>query len=207
MSNKSLTIVLPVYNGESRLTQCAGEILELASELTSQFSILVVDDGSTDDTSAVARELSNRFPQITLLRHRHRQGLSPIIDMVRRRVTSDVVIVHDGVTPIDTTQVRRLWQQSIEGQEAQCVVSTNDLTELKSVRPTHEAMAKVHERVLGFHLLQSANEQEVSAPVTTPTTLHRPSDPQPSDRTGVGQIPPLPRPNFLSTVADFALGE
>ena len=55
MSNKSLTIVLPVHNGESRLTQFAGEILELASELTPHFSILVVDDGSTDDTSAVAR--------------------------------------------------------------------------------------------------------------------------------------------------------
>ncbi len=32
--------------------------------------------------------------------------------MVRRRVDSDVVIVHDGVTPIDAVQVRRLWRQT-----------------------------------------------------------------------------------------------
>ena len=58
MSNKSLTIVLPVHNGESRLAASVTEMLELASDLTSRFSIMIVDDGSTDDTSAVAEELS-----------------------------------------------------------------------------------------------------------------------------------------------------
>ncbi len=112
MSNKSLTVVLPVYNGESRLASCVTQMLELASDLTSQFSIMIVDDGSTDDTSAVAQELSTRYPQVTVQRQRHRSGLGPIISMVRRRVDSDVVIVHDGVTPIDPVKVRRLWRQS-----------------------------------------------------------------------------------------------
>ena len=116
MSNRSLTIVLPVYNGESRLTNCVQQMLELASDLTSQFSILIVDDGSTDDTSAVAQELSTRYPQVKLRRHRQRSGLGPIISMVRRRVDSDVVIVHDGVTPIDAVQVRRLWRQSVSSE-------------------------------------------------------------------------------------------
>ena len=112
MSNKSLTIVLPVYNGESRLTHHVTEMLELASELTSHFEVMIVDDGSTDDTSAVAQELATQYPQISVRRHRHRRGLGPIISMVQRRVSTDVVIVHDGVTPINSVEVRRLWQQS-----------------------------------------------------------------------------------------------
>ena len=52
--NKSLTVVLPVYNGESRLRKSVNEILELASELTSKFGVLIIDDGSNDATNEVA---------------------------------------------------------------------------------------------------------------------------------------------------------
>lgn len=205
MSNRSLTVVLPVYNRESRLSNCVEQVLELASELTPEFSILIVDDGSTDDTSTVAAELSTRYPQIRVRRYRSRQGLGPIISMVRRRVTSDVVIVHDGVTPIDPSQVRRLWVQEAHGQGGGS--EQPGLGELAEVRATHEAMWRAHRRVLGFHLVECDSLGPVPAPNTaaSPAAAHRPS--VPSDPHGVGQIPPVPRPNFLSAMAQFALGE
>ena len=107
-TNKSLTIVLPVYNGESQLALSVTEMLELASDLTPHFKIMIVDDGSTDETSTVAQELAHRYPQVSVERQRQRSGLGPIISLVRRCVDSDVVIVHDGVSPIDAVQVRRL---------------------------------------------------------------------------------------------------
>jgi glycosyltransferase involved in cell wall biosynthesis len=214
VSNKSLTIVLPVYNGESRLTHHVTEMLELASELTSRFEVMIVDDGSTDETSAVAQELATQFPQISVRRHRHRRGLGPIISMVQRRVSTDVVIVHDGVTPINPVEVRRLWQQSA-AEAAQPVssgrtVSTKvEVKELAGVRATHTAMALAHERVLGFHLLQPIREEDALGQASTSSSseAQSPKRPRPTNPSGVGMIPPLPRPNFLSAVADFALGE
>jgi hypothetical protein len=205
VSNKSLTIVLPVYNGESRLTHHVTEMLELASELTSSFEVMIVDDGSTDDTSAVAQELATQYPQISVRRHRHRRGLGPIISMVQRRVSTDVVIVHDGVTPINSVEVRRLWQQSAAGTTP----NTLESKVLAGVRATHTAVALAHERVLGFHLLQPMREEASGPPVptTSPSTTHSPKNPRPTDRSGVGQIPLMPRPNFLSVMADFAFGE
>jgi hypothetical protein len=208
VSNKSLTIVLPVHNGEKRLAESVTEMLELASDLTSRFSIMIVDDGSTDDTSAVAKELSSMYPQVTVQRQRQRSGLGPIISMVRRRVNSDVVIVHDGVTPIDAVQVRRLWRQR-DAQASPAKSSKRDMNDLAAVRATHTAMALVHGRVMGFQLLEPTAQEDKSAPMPTaaPATTRPTSQPRPSDRTGVGQIPPLPRPNFLSTLAQFTLGE
>ncbi len=206
MPNKSLTIVLPVHNSEAQLASSVNEMLELASDLTSQFTIMIVDDGSTDDTSAVAHELSTRYPQVRVQRQRQRSGLGPIISMVRRRVNSDVVIVHDGVTPIDAVQVRRLWRQSDAHSAPTVASSKRDIGELASVRATHNAMALVHGRVMGFHLLAPIAEDEKSTPTAPPT--NRPIvHPRPTDRTGVGQIPALPRPNFLSALAQFTLGE
>jgi hypothetical protein len=67
-------------------------------------------------------------------------------------------------------------------------------------------MALVHGRVMGFHLLEPLAQQEQQTP-TAPTTARPAPQPRPGDRTGVGQIPTLPRPNFLSAVAEFTLGE
>jgi glycosyltransferase involved in cell wall biosynthesis len=206
VANKSLTIVLPVYNSESQLSGSVTQMLELASDLTSDFSILIVDDGSTDETCAVAHELALQYPQVTVQRQRQRSGLGPIITMVRRRVNSDVVIVHDGVTPIDAVQVRRLWRQRDAQASPAKAASKRDLNELAAVRQTHNAMALVHGRVMGFHLLEPLAQQEQQAP-TAPTTARPAPQPRPGDRTGVGQIPALPRPNFLSAVAEFTLGE
>jgi glycosyltransferase involved in cell wall biosynthesis len=209
VANKSLTIVLPVHNHEAQLADNVTQMLELASDLTSNFSILIVDDGSTDDTGAVAQELALKYPQVTVQRQRQQSGLGPIITMVRRRVNSDVVIMHDGVTPIDAVQVRRLWRQRDAQAAPAKPASKRDLSDLTAVRQTHNAMALVHGRVMGFHLLEPLAQEQATptAPTTAPSTARPAPQPRPGDRTGVGQIPPLPRPNFLSAVAEFTLGE
>jgi hypothetical protein len=215
VSNKSLTIVLPVYNNESQLEPSVTQMLDLASDLTSRFAVMIVDDGSTDDTSNVAQGLASKYPQVFVHRQRQRSGLGPIISLVQRRIKSDVVIMHDGVTPIDPVQVRRLWRQS-DAQAAPAVAGAKrdrDIRDLASVRQTHNAMALVHGRVMGFHIVepltaeQLADDKSSPTPTVVPATNRPATKPRPTDRTGVGQIPPLPRPNFLSAVAQFTLGE
>jgi Glycosyl transferase family 2 len=214
--NKSLTIVLPVYNGESRLRQSVGEILDLAGELTTQFGVVIVDDGSTDATFEVAAELAANYPQISVQRHRHRCGLGPIMDALNRHVKSDVVILHDGVTKIDTNQVRRLWRESVErrpnGELAmkEATTQSEDICDFDNLPAIHAAMQEAHLRMLGFQLIAPAlpkdREQDAEFATAAPS-VPRTDAAHGKSRSGVGQIPSLPRPKFLSALAQFALGE
>lgn len=211
--DKSLTIVLPVYNGESRLRDRVGQVLDLASELTTRFSVLIVDDGSTDATYEVATELAASYPQITLRRHRHRCGLGPIIESLNWHVKSDIVILHDGVTKIDTNQVRRLWNQNVEyrrngGYEMNSTTGPEDICDFENLPGIHAAMQDAHSRAFGFQLIAAAapTANKVSAAVATDRTP-RTDAAHGKVRGGVGQIPPLPRPKFLSALAQFAFGE
>lgn len=215
MLNKSLTIVLPVYNGESRLRARVNEILELASELTASFGILIIDDGSTDATCEVAEELAARYPQVAIHRHRHRRGLGPTIEYVQRHVRSDAVIVHDGVTAIDPNQMRSVWRNwiaqssSMANRSAVSTASQCDVRDFGNLPAIHAAMERAHGRLLGFQLVMPMrtddspsggdNSTVSNAPRTDAAHLY--------GRLGVGQIPPLPRPKFLSALAEFAWGE
>jgi glycosyltransferase involved in cell wall biosynthesis len=214
--NKSLTIALPMHNGETRLRKCVHELLYLASELTDDFSLLIIDDGSTDDTFDVAQELAARYPQISVERHRVRRGLGPTIEAIERRERADVVIVHDGTSSIDVAQVRRLWQRSaapsweVHGDHSAGEDSGRwDRGELADLPSIHDAMADAHQRLLGFHLLRPIRSDEALMHVgaAAPAACSGPKGKLPVDSSDVGRIPSLPRPKFLSTLVEFAFGE
>lgn len=212
MFNKSLTIVLPVHNGESGLRKSVGELLELASELTPDFGVLIVDDGSTDSTFEVAEELASRYPQVSVRRHRQCLGLGATTKFIRRHVKSDVVMLHDGVSTISSQHVRKRWQQWVEkssdsdlGTDAADGIAEG-LADFAQLPQMHAAMQRVHRQLLGFQLITMPPKEIVShddafkaAPRTDASHAR--------ERTGVGQIPSLPRPNFLSALTSFAMGE
>ncbi len=215
MFNKSLTVVLPVYNGETRLRKSVSEILELASELTSKFGVLIIDDGSNDATFEVAEELAAHYPQVSVRRHRQRRGLGSVIDYAQRRVRSDAVIVHDGVTPIDSGEIKSLWRrwssQSADGKSdaEQPTGAKSMLSDLTNLSAIHAAMERAHGRLLGFQMVEPLPFDEAFAEWEAPAatnTLRK--DPARSARPGsIGEIPALPRPKFLRAIANFALGE
>jgi hypothetical protein len=212
--NRSLTIVLPVHNAESRLRKNVGELLELASELTAKFGVLIIDDGSTDATFEVAEELALHYPQVSVRRHRQCRGLGASIVYAQRRVRSDAVILHDGVTPINSQQVQSLWRQWLEQSTARdgkttatanLSHSTRDFGNLPAIQT---ALERAHRQVIGFQLISmSQDDGKGTADDFAMSELPRIKSSQDPHGTGVGRIPPLPRPKFLSALAEFALGE
>jgi glycosyltransferase involved in cell wall biosynthesis len=213
--NKSLTVVLPVYNGETRLRKSVSEILELASELTSKFGVLIIDDGSNDATYEVAEELAAHYPQVSVRRHRQRRGLGSVIDYAQRRVRSDAVIVHDGVTPIDSGEIKSLWrrwslQDADDGNDAGPSTGAQGmLSDLTNLSAIHSAMERAHGRLLGFQMVEPLPFDEAFAEWQAPVAANTlRNDPARTSRPGsIGEIPVLPRPKFLRAIANFALGE
>lgn len=106
----SLTILLPVYNAENRLEAQVGEILDVLPELTSRFDVLIVDDGSVDDTAEVAASLSRNFPQVRTIRHPIRLGIDEAVQTGLGHTTGEVVFVGDEKYGLDPSDLRKLWQ-------------------------------------------------------------------------------------------------
>lgn len=107
---KSLSVVVPVYNAERHLTQQIGSLLEVLTDLTAKFEVLIVDDGSTDQTEDVALELSQRYPQVRVTRHAHQRGIEASAQTGAARTTGDIVIVHAGHEAVNASHLKRMWQ-------------------------------------------------------------------------------------------------
>ena len=59
---KLLTIVIPTYNMQDYLARCLDSLIIKDDDLMSKLEVLVVNDGSKDNSSAIAHEYEAKYP-------------------------------------------------------------------------------------------------------------------------------------------------
>lgn len=63
MASPLISVIIPVYNGEKYLRECVQSVL---TQTFSDFEVIIVDDGSTDSSLVIARELANLDDRIRI---------------------------------------------------------------------------------------------------------------------------------------------
>ena len=64
MEEYDLTILLIAYNEEKFLENCVEKVIQAVTPLDLKYEIVIVENGSTDNTFHIAKKLSNKFPFI-----------------------------------------------------------------------------------------------------------------------------------------------
>ena len=69
-----VSVVMPVYNGETYLAEAIESIL---TQTLSDLELIVVDDCSTDGSAAIVRDYANRDERVRLIQHDRNRGSGP----------------------------------------------------------------------------------------------------------------------------------
>ena len=71
---EKLSIFLPAYNEEASLENTVKNVTENLEKNVSEWEVVIVDDGSTDNTGKIANELAKENKKITVIHHSQNRG-------------------------------------------------------------------------------------------------------------------------------------
>lgn len=80
----------------------------VGDSVTSDLELIIVDDGSTDDTPTILADLESLYPQLKVVRHARNQGYGAALRSGFAAATKEWVFYTDGDGQYDPEQLTRL---------------------------------------------------------------------------------------------------
>jgi glycosyltransferase involved in cell wall biosynthesis len=117
VSAPELTILIPAYNEAENLPEALPTICDAARAQARSFEVVVVDDGSTDSTAAIVRELAGRHPGVRLVQHERNLGPGSGIPTGLREARGDFVIFIPADIAIDLSELHRYLEPARAGAD------------------------------------------------------------------------------------------
>ena len=93
---ESLSVVIPAYNEEGNLDNLVKQTLEDAKKTTSDFEIIVVNDGSSDKTRIVADLLAKTYDHVRVIHHKSNLGLALAWRTGIKACKKDIILYIEG---------------------------------------------------------------------------------------------------------------
>ena len=106
-----LTVFFPAYNDSGTIASLVIAAVQTASRLTSDFEVLVINDGSRDATAEVADELARLYPQVRVIHHEQNRGYGGALRSGFASATKEWIFYTDGDAQYDPREMTLLWEK------------------------------------------------------------------------------------------------
>ena len=110
-STPELSIVVPLFNEEESLPLLVEKLLAALRPLGRGFELVLVDDGSSDGTAAVLRELAATTPELVAVLLRRNYGQTAAMAAGFATSTAPVIVTLDGDLQNDPADIPLLLDQ------------------------------------------------------------------------------------------------
>ena len=95
MNGPEVTAIIPVYNDRVSLERALPESVETLAKITPRFEIIVAEDGSSDGSADVVREISRNDPRVRLLHSDSRLGRGNALNRAICEAKGAIVCYYD----------------------------------------------------------------------------------------------------------------
>lgn len=107
---KLLTIGIPVYNVEKYLASSIESVLNAISDIKEDVEIIIVNDGSTDNSEKVILEYQNKYPELIRYINQENNGLGNVRNVILDNAKGKYISSIDSDDTINKEFYKEAWK-------------------------------------------------------------------------------------------------
>ncbi|MEA3337304.1 MAG: glycosyltransferase family 2 protein [Chloroflexota bacterium] len=115
--NPELSIVIPLYNEADNVQPLYDELTAALTQIGRPYEVIVIDDGSTDNSFSLLRDIHERDPRWQIIRFRRNFGQSAGFAAGFDAARGDIVITSDADLQNDPQDISKLLDKMAEGYD------------------------------------------------------------------------------------------
>jgi len=104
----SLTIFFPCHNEQDNVERVCLQAMQCGTEMVREVEVIIVNDGSTDDTAAIADRLSATHPEVRVVHHPTNLGYGAALCSGFAAARKDWIFYTDGDGQFDLRELAKL---------------------------------------------------------------------------------------------------
>ncbi|OHA62330.1 MAG: hypothetical protein A2117_00530 [Candidatus Wildermuthbacteria bacterium GWA2_46_15] len=120
-----LSIIIPAYNEETRLPKTLREIDAYLKRQSYDSEIIVVNDGSKDQTAQACRGLTSVIPNLRLIDNKENHGKGWVVRQGMLQATGEYRLFTDADNSTTVDQVEKMWPEFERGYDV--VIGSRDV--------------------------------------------------------------------------------
>lgn len=105
-----ISVIVPVYNEEETISEVISMLISLKKRMS--IEILIVDDGSKDNTSSIIKQHSG----IIFIKHKNNQGKGAAIKTGLNKCSGEIIIIQDADLEYLPNQIPKIVKPIIDGK-------------------------------------------------------------------------------------------
>jgi len=112
-----LSIVIPLFNEEESVQVLINSVQETCTRFDYQYEIILVDDGSDDNTWSLIEDAAQRYPEITGIRLRKNCGQTAAMVAGMEYSTGKIIVTMDGDLQNEPSDIPALLDKIEQGYD------------------------------------------------------------------------------------------
>jgi glycosyltransferase involved in cell wall biosynthesis len=111
-----ISMVLPAFNEEANIVEAVELARQVAVRLCRRYEVIVVDDGSSDNTAELVEKLRTSDPNVVLLRHAQNRGYGEALKSGFQAARYDLVFFTDADNQFDLNELEAFlpWIRKVD---------------------------------------------------------------------------------------------
>ncbi len=102
-----ISVVMPAYNEKDNIEEAVSSALSVLRDVSNDYEIVIVDDGSTDGTSAMLDKMAAQIPALKVIHHDKNYKFGRTVRDGIAAARKDLVFLTDSDNPIDMEDMKK----------------------------------------------------------------------------------------------------